>query len=140
MAARNRLDPVVRLEEHRETRSLQALAAANRQAMAAQKALEHARDHANQDHRAAGAASLWDVADAAHANARRVVIEAERAAQTAAHAQGHSRKAYISAHARAEAIRRVATSRREDKLREEHRASEREIQDLQLMRRHARAG
>lgn len=139
MAPRTRLDPVVRLEEHREERSLKALADANRQVLSAQQTLEQARSRANEDHRAAGPSHFWELADAAHQHARRAVADAERGAQAAESAQGVSRKAYLSAHARAEAIRRVAESRREEKQRHELRTDEREVQDLQLMRRHARA-
>jgi hypothetical protein len=135
MAPKTRLDPVVRLEEHREERSLQQLAAANRQLMAAKSALLDAQDQAHQDHRTPGPACLWDMADHAHAHARNVVEQAERQATAAQTLQGSSRTQYLSVHARAEAIRRVATSRREELVREGEKSSAREIEDMMLMRR-----
>ncbi len=135
MAPRTRLDPVVRLEEHREERSLQALAAANRQVQAARLALEHARDKATQDHRQAGPAGLWELVESAHVHAQRALSEAEKQAHSAQNAQGTSRQAYLSAYARAEAIRRVATTRRDEKTQQDAKASEKEISDLMLMRR-----
>ena len=135
MALRTRLDPVVRLEEHREERSLAQLAAANRQLMAAKTALQQAQDHAQEDHRTPGPACLWDVAEYAHVHARLAVEQAERDAAAAQNAQGSSRTQYLSVHARAEAIRKVATSRREELLREGEKSSGREIEDMMLMRR-----
>ncbi|MDX2022247.1 MAG: hypothetical protein SF187_18570 [Deltaproteobacteria bacterium] len=135
MAPRTRLDPVVRLEEHREERSLQQLAAANRQLMAAQKALQDAQDEAKQDHRTPGPACLWDVAEHAHSHARFAVERATQQAQQAQSAQGSSRTQYLSIHARAEAIRRVATNRREEMIKEGEKAAAREVEDMMLMRR-----
>src|SRR5687768_6269367 len=124
MAPRTRLDPVIRLEEHREERSLQALAAANRQLQEAQKLLEHARTQAKEDHRQAGPAGLWELVDSAHVHARRALNDAEKHADSAQNVQGTSRQAYLNAYTRAEAIRRVATTRREEKLREDDKATE----------------
>lgn len=135
MAPKTRLDPVVRLEEHREESSLLQLAAANRKLIAAKSALQDAQEQADQDHRTPGPACLWDVADSAHAHARNAVEYASRQADAAQTAQGSSRTQYLSVHARAEAIRRVATSRREELVREGEKSSAREVEDMMLMRR-----
>ena len=138
MAPRTRLDPVIRLEEHREERSLQALAAANRRLQEAQNLLEQARTQAKEDHRQAGSAGLWELVDSAHVHARHALHDAEKHAHSAQNVQGTSRQAYLSAYARAEAIRRVATTRREEKVLQDDRAAEKEVGDLMLMRRHGR--
>lgn len=140
MPPRTRLDPVVRLEENREERSLQDLAAANRKLSDSQDALEQARHRALADHRAAGPAGLWELVDSAHSHARRSVVEAEHALQAARTAQGSSRTSYLSVHARAEAIRRLAESRRDELVRAGDQKAAREVDDLVLMRRHGRAG
>ncbi len=136
MAPRTRLDPALKLQEHRETHSLQVLADANRQAAAADEALLAARKRAAHDQRLSGAlAADWQIAESAHAKALAEVATAQRSAQAAAQAAGTSRNHYIAIHAKAEALRRLLQARREEAVRIIDAAETRETEELFLMRR-----
>ncbi len=135
MGPRTRLDPVVKLQEHHETRTLTELADANRRAHAAATALRAAEQAAGQDRRKSGAnAADWQLAESAHTRALAEVSSAKRSVDTATVAASSSRARYVSAHAKTEALRRVQDLRRQDALRVVETGERRESDELFLTR------
>lgn len=135
---KTRLDPVVRIEETREEKCLIELAAANRTVMAAEQALEQARARADHDGRR-GAAADWDMAEQAHARAIAEVASAYRTLQEARTTADQTRARYLEVHSRAEAVRRLATNRREELQQERDKAERKEVEELQILRHRPRA-
>jgi hypothetical protein len=136
MPPRTRIDPAVKLQEHRESRSLRELADANRRVTAAGDTLTAARKTAAQDQRRKGSAAAdWQIAESAHARALVEVAIAERSVENAAQAAGASRSHYLTIHAKAEALRRLQETRRDDVARGLDAVERRESEELFLMRR-----
>lgn len=130
---KTRLDPVIRIEETREEKSLVALAQANRQLQAAEQALAEALARASDDGRR-GAAVLWEIAEQAHARAIAEVAKARAIVAQAQTAVGQARAQYLEIHARAEAVRRLAATRREEILNERDKAEIKQAEELQILR------
>jgi flagellar biosynthesis chaperone FliJ len=135
MSPRTRLDSAVRLQEQHEERALEELALASRRASEAEAALAQARERARQDHRTVGRAAEWQLADMAHVRALGEVTRAQQEAQEAVVQVDSSRSQYASAYARAEALRRVADTRRQEILRARDRAEDRALEELDLVTR-----
>ncbi len=127
-----RLDAVVKLRERDEDKARLELADAQRKTAAAEAELRTAEEKARRDERASGTAALWLMADAAHARALVEARQAERVVRTAHEQLGASRQRFSSAHARAEAMRRVAETRRAEIISEAD-AKERKGQDEMAM-------
>lgn len=136
---KTRLDPVVRLEESREKKSLQALADANRGLSAAELALASARAAALAEHRAPGVALHWEIADLAHGRARTDLVHAERAVNHAQAAAVEQRTKYLDVRARAEALRRLVETRRQEGAADAARLEIKASDDLQIQRHRPRA-
>ena len=133
MRPKTRLDSVIKLEEEKEERRLQEMAAAGRQVKSAEAALTGAREAARTDHRRAASATDWMVAEIAHTRALLDVRSAENAVKSAAAAEGASRNAYTQAHSKAEALRRVAQARVDEILTTREKAESKELDDIGLM-------
>ncbi len=139
MPPRTRLDPVVKLEEHRETRSLQELASANRQAARANQTLQDAIAQAARDERRGGSnAADWQLAESAHVRALADVSVAARLADSAITTARSVRNKYISVHARAEALRRVQDARQDEIVHTADSRVRKESEELFLLRRSGR--
>ncbi len=138
MSPRTRLDPAVKLQEHREENSLHDLAKASRAAAEADETLRVAHARARHDHRQVGTAADWQLAEHAHTRALADVAVAERSAKTATQAVGASRSVYTTIHAKAEALRRLQLTRREDAIRAIDASERKSSEDLFLMRRAVR--
>ncbi len=128
MKPATRLDAVVKLRERDEDEARSHLAEAQRRAAAAHAALEAARARAQTDERRAGSAAEWLLADAAHGRALVEARQAETQARASQEALGASRNRFAGAHARAEAMRRLAEVRRSEII-SEHESRERKALD-----------
>lgn len=113
-----RIDVVVKLREREEDAAKLKLADAQRHAMAADEALRLARLRAQQDERKSGRAADWLLADAAHSRALSDAHKAESHAKTAQQQLDGTRIQFTSTHARAEAVRRLAETRRNEIINE----------------------
>jgi hypothetical protein len=133
MRPKTRLDSVIKLEEENEGRKLRDMAAAGRQARSAEDALTGARAAARADHRHSSTATDWLVAEIAHTRALQDVRAAETAMTSATKAEGASRDAYTQAHAKAEALRRVAQARVDEILAARQKTESRELDEIGLI-------
>jgi flagellar export protein FliJ len=133
MRPKTRLDSVIKLEEEKEGRRLQEMAAAGRQVKSAEAALTGAREAARTDHRRAASATDWLVAEMAHTRALLDIRSAENAVKSAAVTEGATRNAYTQAHSKAEALRRVAQARVEEILTSREKAESKELDDIGLL-------
>jgi flagellar export protein FliJ len=118
MKPATRLDAVVQLRERDEDRARKELSQAQRLARAAESALEQARRRASTDERGRGTAADWLLADVAHTRALVEARQAEHQARAAQEQLGARRHQFTTAHARAEAIRRLAETRRAEIVRD----------------------
>ena len=134
MAPPTRLDPVVRLESHREEAQLQRFADAGRRAAAERARLVDLRARANTDGRRPGKASEWVLADNAHAQALVAIKLAERSVEEARRIEHDRRLDYLQAKARTDAMRRAAESRRQAWRFEAEKAESRSADELTLLR------
>lgn len=116
MRPKTRLDPVIKIEEKKEERKLLEMAAAGQRAQTAHEALVDARARASTDHRRSASAMDWQLAEIAHARALHEVSSAEHNVRSANAEAAHTREAYKVVHSKAEALRRVAATRREEIL------------------------
>ena len=132
MRPRTRLDPVIKLEERNEERKLNEMAAAGRKVKSAEETLSDAQHAARTDHRHPAAAQDWQLAELAHTRALHDVRAAEHAVKSATEAEGASRAAYTQAHAKAEALRRVAQARVDEILAAREKAEARELDEIGL--------
>ncbi len=134
MPPKSRLDPVVRLQEHRENRSLADLADANQKSSKADAALKEARLRTASDSRVPGNAADWLLAETAHARALGEAASAQRNAHQASEIAGGARVQYLAVHARTEALRRVAEARRSEIVIESSRTERKLAEDLYVTR------
>jgi flagellar protein FliJ len=136
---KTRLDVVVRLRERDEDRARRELADAQRQASAAEAAFREAALRAKHDARSRGTAADWELAESAHTRALWDARQAEHAVTAASEVVGTTRKTYIGAHSRAEALRRIVDTRRDEAVREADKAERKVLDDVAtLMHGHAR--
>jgi flagellar export protein FliJ len=134
MRPKTRLDPVIKLEEQKEERRLHEMAAARRQVKSARDALAHAQEAARKDQRRLASAVDWQLAEVAHTRALQDVRTAEHEVKAASEAAGLSRDRYAEAHARAEALRRVAAARVDEIVTARDKAEHRELDEIGVQR------
>jgi flagellar export protein FliJ len=127
---RTRLDTVVRLRERDEEKAAQAVAKAENAVRVAQQKVEAAHDRAMADFRQKNDIAQWELQELAQHRALAEEKKAQREAELAKQAALKSRGVYTTAHQRAEVVRRVADSRREDAQREENRAETKQLDDV----------
>lgn len=118
MKPATRLDAVVKLRERDEDKARLDLSEAQRKALQAEAALREAMERARADERARGTAADWLLADVAHTRALGDARHAEHQVRAANEQLGARRTQYTSAHARAEAMRRLAETRRAEIIRD----------------------
>jgi len=129
-----RLDPVVKLEEQREEQRLLEMAEAGRNLTTAEQLLADRRARAHTDQRRAASACDWQLAELSHTRALSDVRAAEHAVTAAVQASGVTRDRYTAAHAKAEAIRKVAALRVDEILQAREKAERREHDELGILR------
>lgn len=133
MRPKTRLDPVIKIEERNEERTLNEMAAAGRKYKSAEEALSGAQRAARTDHRRSAPAMDWLLAEIAHTRALHEVRTAENEMKTAAEAAGLTRARYSQAHSKAEALRRVAQARADEILAARRKTESRELDDIGLL-------
>lgn len=129
-----RLDPVVKLEEQREERSLRAMAEASRKLQTAEELLVQRRASAKTDQRRLASASDWQLAELSHTRALSDVRSAEQAVQAAGQESSVSRDRYAVVHSKAEALRRVAAVRVGEIVQAREAAERRALDDIAILR------
>jgi flagellar biosynthesis chaperone FliJ len=129
-----RLDPVVKLEEQREEQRLREMAEAARHLTNAESVLSDKRASARADERRTSSAWDWQLAELSHTRALSDVRAAEHAVTEAVKVSGASRDRYTAAHAKAEAIRRVAALRVDEIVQARDKAERREHDELGILR------
>lgn len=125
-----RLDAVVSLRERDEDKARREMGEAQLQAKAAAEALEAAEAHARHDARKKGRAVDWELAEVAHVRALIDHRVAERAVTGATEKLGSTRKRYVGAHAKADALRRIVDARRVDQDREAATAEQKSLDEI----------
>ena len=128
--AQTRLDTVVRLREREEERAGQAVAKAESQVRAAMERRDAAHARQMQEFGGRLDASHWETAERARNRALLEEQQAEREVDHARKVASQVRAAYLSAHQRAEVVRRVADSRQKEAVREENRTEARQLDDV----------
>jgi flagellar biosynthesis chaperone FliJ len=129
-----RLDPVVKLEEQREEKSLRAMAEASRKLQTAEELLLQRRASAKTDQRRLASASDWQLAELSHTRALSDVRSAEQAVQAAGQESSVSRDRYAVVHSKAEALRRVAAVRVGEIVQAREAAERRALDDIAILR------
>lgn|GEM_PF-1429073 len=129
-----RLDPVVKLEEQREEKSLRAMAEASRKLQSAEELLVQRRASAKTDQRRLASASDWQLAELSHTRALSDVRSAEQAVQAAGQESSVSRDRYAVVHSKAEALRRVAAVRVGEIVQAREAAERRALDDIAILR------
>lgn len=130
MTPKTRLDPLVRVREHREDSALDALARAQQHLGAAHAKLRAARAQASADHRGSGDSSLWAMEEMAHARVVSEVRGAERELQRATGGEHAARLAYERAWRDAEASRRLREKARRAIVHEAERREQHALDEL----------
>lgn len=126
---RTRLDSVVKVKEVVEEKAGVALAHAETAVTAARTRVEDARRLASQDFRARSDISQWEVAELAHHRAISDAKKAQKDLEAAQKSAAVVRTQYVSAHQAAEVVRRVATSRRDEAIRELNRVEDKALDE-----------
>lgn len=121
---------MVRLREREEDKAAQAVARAENALRAAQQKVEAAHERAMADFRRKNDIAQWELQELAQHRALAEEKRAQREAETAAKAAKEVRVQYTHAHQRAEVVRRVAESRRDEASREEARAETKQLDDI----------
>jgi len=127
---RTRLDTVVRLRERDEEKAGQAVAKAESAVRAAAEKRDEARARQMKDSRQREDVSHWEALELARHRALSDEKKAEKELEQARRSAGQVRAVYVSAHQRAEVVRRVADARREEATREEGRVEARHLDDV----------
>jgi flagellar export protein FliJ len=127
---KTRLDAVVRIRERDEDTARIQLSEDQRKQLAAVAALEEAKTRARHDARTSGRAMDWELADRAHQRALLDARLAEHAVTAAAEKVGSSREKYVTAYARAEAMRRVVETRRADIVKEAEKTEAKRLDEM----------
>lgn len=120
----------MKLRERDEEKAAQALAKADRALTVAKESHEDAKARAMMDFRARNDVSQWELQELAQ---HRALAEEKKAAQLVEAAKtvaSKSRDAFTVTHQRAEVVRRVADSRREEISRELDRNETRQLDDV----------
>jgi flagellar export protein FliJ len=128
-----RLDAVVKLREKDEERARIELAEATRHAAAAERAASDARARAREDSRQRGMAAEWELTESAHFRALREAAQAERAAHAATQKLVVKRESWGSAYKKAESMRRVAETRRQELIAEAASKERKELDEVAIL-------
>jgi flagellar export protein FliJ len=137
---RTRLDAVVQVRERAEEKALRQVVEVETQARAAIERAEALKKVALQDQRQPGDAATWELAESAHV---RALTDARRAQKEAERIQAEVSKVrivYTSAHQRAEVVRRVAETRRDEQRREVERVEEKALDEVASLLWYRKAG
>jgi flagellar export protein FliJ len=113
-----RLDVVVKLRERDEEQALERVAEAQRKVVAAWEKVRVLEAQMEREDRIACDAESWALVDAAHA---RALLEARKAKREAERMQADAEKVrqlYAEAYQRAEVVRRLAETRRQEMKRD----------------------
>jgi flagellar biosynthesis chaperone FliJ len=128
-----RLDSVVRLREREEEKAAQAVGRAERAVHSAMAKVEAAHDRAMADFRVKNDISQWELQELAQHRAVAEEKKAQREAEAARQAALQVRSVYTRAHQRAEVVRRVSETRRDEAQREESRLETKNLDDVAAM-------
>lgn len=137
---KTRLDAVVRVREREEEKALLKVAEAEKVAkLAAERA--HALKLATKtDHRRMADAATWEMLESAHTRALTDARKAEKDAERLAGEVTKVRLVYTSAHQRAEVVRRVAETRRDEQRRELERTEDKALDEVASLLWYRKAG
>lgn len=127
---RTRLDTVVRLREREEERAAQEVVKAETMVRAAEERRAQAHARQMQDFRGRHDVSHWEAQELARNRALADEKKAEKEVEQAKQAASQVRAQYVSAHQRAEVVRRVADGRRQEATREENRLEARALDEV----------
>lgn len=130
---KTRLDAVVRVREREEDRALRLVADAETAAKRAAEQAAALKEAAQVDHRKAGDATTWELTETAHVRALSDARKAEKDAQRLQSEVTKVRVVYTSAHQRAEVVRRVAETRRDEARRELDKTEEKALDEVASM-------
>jgi flagellar export protein FliJ len=137
---RTRLDSVVQVREREEDKVLRQVVDAEAKAKVAAEKAEILKKLAQLDARKAGNAATWEMTETAHvralADARRAEKDVERSQQEVAKV----RVLYTAAHQRAEVVRRVAETRRDEERRELERVEGKALDEVASLLWYRKAG
>jgi len=137
VSPKQRLDLVVEVKERAEDAATDVWRAAAAVTRTREAELAALRAAATQDGRQRSDAYEWELGDRAHARLLEDIRQAELRLQQAAKDEAAAREKMAEAHKEAEAVRRVAETRREEARQEEERA-ERKAMDEVAMQQAAR--
>jgi flagellar export protein FliJ len=126
---RTRLDTVVEVKERVEEKAGQALARAESAVTTAKEKVEEARRAASKDFRVRSDISQWEITELAHHRAIADSKKAQKDLEALQQSAQAVRTAYVGAHQSAEVVRRVATSRREEAMRELNRVEDKALDE-----------
>jgi len=130
MSAKQRLDLVVEVKERAEDAATDAWRAAAAVTRSREAALTALRAAATQDGRQRSDAYEWELGDRAHARLLEDIRQAELRLQQAVKDEAAAREKMAAAHKAAEAVRRVAETRREEARAEEERAERKAMDEV----------
>lgn len=137
---RTRLDSVVQVRERDEDKALRQVVDAETKAKVAAERAEALKKAAQHDARKAGDAATWEMLESAHV---RALSDARRAQKDAEKSQAEVAKVrvlYTAAHQKAEVVRRVADSRREEERRTIERGEEKVLDEVASLLWYRKAG
>lgn len=129
-----KLDVVVKVKAREEERRLELLAAAQRQVVAARKALRDAEAQADAELTTCGRAADFCVYEVARARALEVVKRARTALDVALQGEATARAAWVMARSQVDAVRRVADARRTEVRQLAETRERKSVDDLTLLR------
>ncbi len=137
---RTRLDAVVQVRERAEEKALRQVVEVEIQARAALERAEALKKAAQQDQRQTGDAATWEMAEMAHVRALTDARKAQKEAERIQAEVSKVRVVYTSAHQRAEVVRRVAETRREEQRRDVERVEEKALDEVASLLWYRKAG
>jgi flagellar export protein FliJ len=127
---RTRLDTVVKVKERAEEKAAHDLAQAESAVRAAREKMEQAHERAQADFRARHDVAHWEAQELAQ---HRALAEEKAAEREVAHARKKAlevRAVFTDARQRAEVVRRVADSRRDEARREADRQESKQLDEV----------
>ncbi|MBI5546021.1 MAG: flagellar FliJ family protein [Deltaproteobacteria bacterium] len=133
MVIRTRLDTLVKIRERAEDGARLELARAQKRIQLAEAALAEAKARALADHRRAGTAGDWQVAEAARSRALVEVRKAEQALALARQKSDEARQAFEQAHRQSEAVKRAAQAKRDEITLQLERAERKHLDELAVL-------
>lgn len=131
---------MVRLREREEDAAAHAVAKAESAVRLAQQKVDAAHDRAMADFRQRNDIAQWELQELAQHRALAEERAAQNDAQLARKAAQQHRMVYTAAHQRAEVVRRVAQSRRDEAVREEKRVETKHLDEVAALSFSRKAG